>query len=52
MNELANRKTMTVQELANSLHVSDKTIRRTISFINNTLDSTDQGYIQSELPPA
>jgi phage antirepressor YoqD-like protein len=39
---------MTIQELANSLHVSDKTIRRTISFINNTLDSTDQGYIQSK----
>lgn len=48
MNEVSTEKTMTVQELADNLHVSDKTIRRTIISINETLDSTDQGYIHTE----
>ncbi|VVB59515.1 Phage antirepressor protein KilAC domain protein [uncultured archaeon] len=54
MNNISNEligiteKTMTVQELADSLHVSDKTIRRTIISINETLDSTAQGYIHTE----
>jgi phage antirepressor YoqD-like protein len=47
-NELSNEKTMTVKELADNLHVSDKTIRRAIISLNGTLDSTDLGYIHTE----
>ena len=47
-NELSTEKTVTVKELADNLHVSDKTIRRTIISLNSTLDSTDLGYIHTE----